>query len=41
VFVRRDDYVLEAIVIRDQEVDVARSVSLAQLLLQRLEPKLH
>ena len=41
VFVRRDDYVLEAIVIRDQEVDVARSVTLAQLLLQRLEPKLH
>jgi len=41
VFVRRDDYVLEAIVVRDQEVDVARSVTLAQLLLQRLEPKLH
>ena len=41
VFVRQDDYVLEAIVSRDEEVDRGRSVTLAQLLLERLKPKLH
>lgn len=41
VFIRRDDYVLEAIVNVDEEVDVAKSIALAQLLVHRLEPKLH
>ncbi len=41
VFVRRDDYVLEAIVSLDEQVDVQRSIALAKLLLQRLEPQLH
>ena len=41
VFVRKDDFVLEVIVSRDEEVDPARSTALAQLLLQRVEPKLH
>ncbi len=41
VFVRRDDYVLEAIVSKNQEVVILPSIALAQLLLKRLEPKLH
>jgi len=41
VFIRQEDYVLEAIVLVNQEVDVQRSTALAKLLLERLQPQLH